>query len=386
MAITLVSEATTGNSGNNPSYTYSPGGRAVSADGRYVVYYSYASDLVASDPNGNTQDIFLYDRVNDTTTLVSKDTLGGGADDNSYYPSISGDGSTIFFQSYATDLVSNDSDGTLDVFLAANPMFDGPTTGIDTLAGDANDNTVTFVASTLTSNDLYDGLGGTDTVFLAGGGVFGFTNTTFTSVESIQTDGSNTVFDFSGFGSSEADREGIAGLISSAAGTADTVRMGEWAHDLTTLGSLFDAGIETVEWSRPNGFDYYAVRNGSGQTVVSNTDGNGIRVYDTIDQTFDPNGILRESVTTYDDGRIATTTYNAGGGMTDLTITDPLNAVNYQSLQNVYSGGLLQSSSLTFDNGNTSVKSYTSGVLTQTVETDVADDFTWDVKTTTYNT
>ena len=386
MAITLVSEATTGNSGNNPSYTYSPGGRAVSADGRYVVYYSYASDLVASDPNGNTQDIFLYDRVNDTTTLVSKDTLGGGADDNSYYPSISGDGSTIFFQSYATDLVSNDSDGTLDVFLAANPMFDGPTTGIDTLAGDANDNTVTFVASTLTSNDLYDGLGGTDTVFLAGGGVFGFTNTTFTSVESIQTDGSNTVFDFSGFGSSEADREGIAGLISSAAGTADTVRMGEWAHDLTTLGSLFDAGIETVEWSRPNGFDYYAVRNGSGQTVVSNTDGNGIRVYDTIGQTFDTNGILRESVTTYDDGRIATTTYNAGGGLTGIVNTDPLNAVNYQSLQNVYSGGLLQSSSLTFDNGNTSVKSYTSGVLTQTVETDVADDFTWDVKTTTYNT
>ena len=60
--------------------------------------------------------------------------------------------------------------------------------------------------------------------------------------------------------------------------------------------------------------------------------------------------------------------------------------MNYQTLENVYSGGLLQSSSLTFDNGNTSVKSYTSGVLTQTVESDVADDFTWDVKTTTYNT
>ncbi|MCB1439113.1 MAG: hypothetical protein KDJ63_05010 [Nitratireductor sp.] len=286
----------------------------------------------------------------------------------------------------AADRLYVDSQSGLFSLASAGQLFGLPTVNQDTLAGDAGDNTVTFDNTTLSNGDSYDGQGGTDTVILAGGGIFDFTNTTFTSIEDIQTDGSNTIFGFAGFGSSEADREGIAGLISSAAGTADTVQMGEWHQDLTTLGSLFDTGIETIEWTRSGGYDFSAVRNGSGQTVVTSADTGGNRSYAPIDQTFDTNGILRESVTTYDDGRIATTTYNAGGGMTDLTITDPLNAVNYQSLENVYSGGLLQSSSLTFDNGNTSVKSYTSGVLTQTVETDVADDFTWDVKTTTYNT
>ncbi|MCB1440367.1 MAG: PD40 domain-containing protein, partial [Nitratireductor sp.] len=366
---TLVSKDTLGGSADNNSLTPS-----ISADGRYVVYVSNASDLVAGDANGNIQDIFVYDTQTGTTELVTIDTGGGGTDNNSYYPSISGDGSTIFFQSYATDLVSNDSNGTLDVFLAANPLFDGPTTvNLDTLLGDADDNTVTFHNTTLTNGDSYDGLGGTDTVLLAGGGLFDFTNTTFTSIEDIQTDGSNTVFDFSGFGSSEADREGIAGLISSATGTDDLVKMGNWHQDFATLGSLFDAGIETVEWSRATGFTFQAVRNASGQTVITNNDSGGVRVYASIVQTWDTgagagNEILRESVTTYDDGRVATSTYNAGGGLTGTTITDPLNAVNYQSLENVYSGGLLQSSSLTFDNGNTSVKSYTSGVLTQTVE------------------
>jgi Tol biopolymer transport system component len=360
---------------------------SISGDGRYVVWTSYASDLVAGDTNF-LEDIFVHDTQTGTTALVSVDTGAGPANGSSGAPSISGDGSKIFFRSSSTDLVTNDTNGNVsDVFLADNPLFAAtvPTVNQDTLTGDANDNTVTFDNTTLTNGDSYDGLGGTDTVMLAGGGVFDFTNTTFTSVEDIETDGSNTVFDFSGFGATEVGRESIAGLISSAAGTADTVRMGEWSYDLTMLGSLFDAGIETVEWTRPNGYDFSAVRNGSGQTVVTSTDTGGNRSYDTIDQTFDPNGILRESVTTYDDGRVATSTYNAGGGMTGLSITDPLNAVNYASIVNVYSGGLLQSSILKLDNGNRTEKTYTGGVLTQVVDTDLADDFTWDVKTTTYN-
>ncbi|MCC0020133.1 MAG: hypothetical protein H6888_03555 [Nitratireductor sp.] len=40
---------------------------------------------------------------------------------------------------------------------------------------------------------------------------------------------------------------------------------------------LFDAGIETVEWSRAHsGFHYSAVRNASGQTVITNTDTGGV--------------------------------------------------------------------------------------------------------------
>ncbi|MCC0020394.1 MAG: PD40 domain-containing protein [Nitratireductor sp.] len=370
--------------GPSNGHSYTP---SISADGRYVVYYSLASDLVADDLNGYP-DIFVYDTQTGTTALVSVDSGGGGTDNSSYSPSISDDGSTIVFDSYASVFVANDTNFLRDVYIADNPLFApvGPTTNTDTLAGDGNDNSVDFDSTTLNNGDSYDGQGGNDRVNLNGGGTFDFAGTTFTSVEDIQTDGTNSILDFSGFGSTEADREGIAGLISSAGGANDVVKMGEWHQDLAILASMFGAGIETVEWTRSGGFDYSAVRNGSGQTVVTSTDTGNSRTYDTIDQTFDTNGILRESVTTYDDGRVATTNYNAGGGMTGIVITDPLNAVNYQTLENVYSGGLLQSSSLTFDNGNTSVKSYTSGVLTQTVESDVADDFTWDVKTTTYNT
>ena len=199
----LVSKDTSGRGAGNASS--SP---TISADGRYVVYHSDATNLVAGDTNSRA-DIFVYDTLTGTTELVTIDTGGSGTDNNSYYPSISGDGSTIFFQSYASDLVTIDSNSTGDVFLADNPLFGAalPTVNQDTLAGDAGDNTVTFDNTTLTNGDSYDGLGGTDTVFLAGGGVFDFGNTTFTSVENIRTDGSNTVFDFSGFGSTEADRE-----------------------------------------------------------------------------------------------------------------------------------------------------------------------------------
>jgi hypothetical protein len=380
---TLISKDTSGGgtdgSSSNPS---------ISGDGRYVVYSSSATDLVGVDANGTTQDIFVYDIQAGTTELVTVDTGGGGTDDRSRYPSISGDGSVIFFRSTASDLVSNDTNGARDVFLADNPLFapPGPSNGADTLSGDGNDNSVDFDSTTLNNGDSYDGGGGNDRVNLNGGGTFDFTGTTFAGIEDIQTDGTDSILDFSGFGSTEGDREGMAGLISSAGGFNDVVKMGQWHQDLAILASMFGAGIETVEWTRSGGYEYSAVRNGSGQTVVTSADTGGNRTYASIDQTFDPNGILRENVTTYDDGRVATSTYNAGGGLTGITITDPLNAANYDTIVNVYSSGLLQSSSLTFDNGNTSVKTYTSGVLTQTVETDVADDFTWDVKTTTYNT
>ena len=418
--------------------SYSP---SISADGRYVSYYSFASNLVASDSNGTTADIFVYDRVTGTTEIISNggnggslnpsisldgrfvtfessatnldagDTNGsardlfvhdrqdgvtrlltGGANGASGNSSIAGDGSVAIFQNPGSNVYpGTDTNNRSDVFAALNSLFNGPTDQPDTLIGDAASNIFTFVATTLTAGDLYDGQGGADEALFAGGGLFDFSDTAFASVEVFRTDGSNSVFDFAGYGATEGERRDLARLISDAAGTADLVKMGNWHQDFATLGSLFDAGIETVEWSRATGFTFQAARNASGQTVITNNDSGGLRVYASIVQTWDAgagagNEILRESVTTFDDGRISDTVYDSAGNITSQTITDPLNAVNYQSLENVYSGGLLQSSSLTSDNGNTSVKSYTSGVLTQTVETDVADDFTWDVKTTTYNT
>jgi Tol biopolymer transport system component len=89
---------------------------AISADGRYVVFRSGANNLVAGDTNGY-QDIFLRDRETGTTELVSLATGGAAANAGSNMGSISADGRYVAFQSYASNLVAGDTNGGNDVFV-----------------------------------------------------------------------------------------------------------------------------------------------------------------------------------------------------------------------------------------------------------------------------
>ncbi|MEW6775688.1 MAG: hypothetical protein AB1405_05310 [Bdellovibrionota bacterium] len=80
-------------------------GRAcISADGRYVAYRSDASNLVSEDPNGELTDVFLFDRQSGTTELASLGVSGAGANGQSVAPSISADGRYVAFESSATNL------------------------------------------------------------------------------------------------------------------------------------------------------------------------------------------------------------------------------------------------------------------------------------------
>lgn len=79
----------------------------VSDDGRFVVFDSYASDLVADDTNQD-QDVFVRDRVLGTTALVSVDEAGGATDGPSWEPQVSGDGRFVLFRSAAGDLVAGE--------------------------------------------------------------------------------------------------------------------------------------------------------------------------------------------------------------------------------------------------------------------------------------
>jgi hypothetical protein len=89
---------------------------ALSESGRYVVFTSSASDLVANDTNGR-DDIFIRDLETKTTTLVSMNSAGtNGGNNNSFFGSLSTDGSVVMFSSLAGDLVSNDTNNTMDVF------------------------------------------------------------------------------------------------------------------------------------------------------------------------------------------------------------------------------------------------------------------------------
>lgn len=91
-------------------------GCAVSNDGRYVVFTSTSDNLVPGDTNVR-KDIFLRDVVAGTTTLVSHTPGGGPGDGHSEFPTISGDGSVVAFESFATDLVPGDTNASTDVFL-----------------------------------------------------------------------------------------------------------------------------------------------------------------------------------------------------------------------------------------------------------------------------
>jgi len=89
----------------------------ISPDGRHVVFRSASSNVVANDTNGQT-DVFVRDRVEGTTRRVSVATAGveltGG---ESLFGSISGDGRHVVFASLATNAVASDTNGAADIFL-----------------------------------------------------------------------------------------------------------------------------------------------------------------------------------------------------------------------------------------------------------------------------
>jgi Tol biopolymer transport system component len=93
---------------------------STSADGRYVAFESFATNLVGvgNDMN-NRPDVFVHDRQTGITTRVSVDSFGAEGDNNSNFPSISSDGRYVAFQSDATNLVGvgNDTNPFSDIFV-----------------------------------------------------------------------------------------------------------------------------------------------------------------------------------------------------------------------------------------------------------------------------
>lgn len=103
-----------GQNGNQGNFTSSSA--SISADGRYVAFTSGASNLVTGDTNGSV-DIFVRDCQSRTTERVSVDSLGTQGDDGCGGSSISADGRFVAFQSFATNLVDGDTNGWADIFV-----------------------------------------------------------------------------------------------------------------------------------------------------------------------------------------------------------------------------------------------------------------------------
>lgn len=108
---TRISVTPTGKPGGN--YSTSPD---LTPDGRYVAFASYATNLVQGDSN-RVCDIFVHDRTTRTTSLASVSTAGAQGNGHSYAPSVSADGRYVAFYSWASNLVPGDTNRCPDAFV-----------------------------------------------------------------------------------------------------------------------------------------------------------------------------------------------------------------------------------------------------------------------------
>lgn len=121
-AVSLVTRSAGAQQGAGGVGPLAPGARVLSDDGRYVVFESDAPNVVAGQVDANGEpDVFFHDRVADTLTLVSHvpgNPLATG-DGASFAPRVSADGAWVAFVSFASDLVAG-TDANLggsDVYL-----------------------------------------------------------------------------------------------------------------------------------------------------------------------------------------------------------------------------------------------------------------------------
>lgn len=130
----IITVSTAGVAGNASSFSNADVRRNISADGRYVVFASTATNLVAGDSNG-VADIFIRDTTLNTTERVSVSSLGVQSNGASTTPSVSDDGRYVAFESTATNLVASDGNGVSDIF-----VYDRDTDTIEIVSVDGSGN------------------------------------------------------------------------------------------------------------------------------------------------------------------------------------------------------------------------------------------------------
>jgi Tol biopolymer transport system component len=210
---------------------------SISADGRYVAFWSAATDLVPNDHNG-AEDVFVRDLRTNTTVRASVDTAGGDANGDSFFPTINADGRYVAFASRATDLVAGGAGAGEDIFV--RDLQANVTTRVTVDAGGGNANAPTrmsrisgdgrHVVFASAASDLVGGDGnGTEDVFVrdldvhtttrasvdtANGDANGNSgSTTIFSPPAIDADGSRVVFFSNASDLVPADGNGLSDMF-----------------------------------------------------------------------------------------------------------------------------------------------------------------------------
>ena len=110
--------------GNNSFYNYK-----ISSDGKYITFLSYASNFVTWDIS-DTADIFVKNMTTNELILVSTSITGGVGNSTSFWPDITPDGRYVLFSSYASNLVTWDTNWVYDIFV--RDIVDWITTRVST--------------------------------------------------------------------------------------------------------------------------------------------------------------------------------------------------------------------------------------------------------------
>jgi Tol biopolymer transport system component/subtilisin-like proprotein convertase family protein len=143
---------------------------SLSADGRFVAFESFATNLVPGDSNGQP-DIFVHDRLTGVTELVTVAADGGPGNQSSYgFPlAISGNGLVVAFESNATNLVQPDASGSVrDLFVRGPDLTQSQTTAND-LTGDGDLNDTVLQVLDVTAAGTPVTLGPAETVAVSNG-------------------------------------------------------------------------------------------------------------------------------------------------------------------------------------------------------------------------
>ena len=137
---------------------------AISPDGRFVAFSSGATNLVPDDTN-KALDIFVCDRTSGTVERVSLTIAGAEANGDSILPAISENGTVVGFKSYANNLVPDDRNNIVDVFVRDRGAGTTERISVNTDGGNSND--LSFPPS-LSDNGLYVAFGSFATNLVAG--------------------------------------------------------------------------------------------------------------------------------------------------------------------------------------------------------------------------
>jgi VCBS repeat-containing protein len=242
---------------------------AFSADGRFIIFQSNASNLVAGDSNGAT-DVFLYDLQTHQVQLVSAAANGSSANGASYRPAISADGHHIVFASDATNLLgaSNAPAGATG-FQTYIRDFD-PATGLLSTG---------FAGFHNGDNQYGDSISGDGGIVAFGGAALAF-NVNQGQAELISVAAGTVKFSGGSISDYNPTADTLTVTVSVAHGTLSPVAPGS---GLTIVGGLngsqgilkFTGSIDAINHALDSGVTYTPTAGGSDAIAMTVTDGHG---------------------------------------------------------------------------------------------------------------